>query len=88
MDLNQVTFHDDLQFIKNLADKVKKANSMLGVIHHSFQYIDNEMLIYISTMLRSTRGVCVKCVVTIQSPRHKADRSPEKSNKTVKRPLE
>ena len=36
----------DLQFTKHLADKVKKANSMLGLIHCSFQYIDNEMLIH------------------------------------------
>ena len=51
MDLNQVTlekdqgitFQDNLQFTKHLADKVKKANSMLGLIHRSFQYIDNEM---------------------------------------------
>ena len=55
MDLNQVnsekdlgiTFQDDLQFTKHLADKFKKANSMLGLIHHSFQYIDNEMLIHL-----------------------------------------
>ena len=40
MDLNQVTpekdlgitFQDDFQFTKHLADKVKKANSMLGLI--------------------------------------------------------
>ena len=37
----------------------------------------------------SARGVCFKCVVTIQAPWHKADRrSPEKSNKTVKRTSE
>ena len=54
MDINQVTsenlgsiFQDDLQFTKHLADKVKKANSMLGLIHSSFQYIDNEMLIHL-----------------------------------------
>ena len=43
MDLNQVTsekylgitFQDDLQFTKHLADKVKKANSMLSLIHCS-----------------------------------------------------
>ena len=55
MDLNQVTsekdlgitFQDNLQFTKHLAYKVKKANSMLGLIHRSFQYIDNEMLIHL-----------------------------------------
>ena len=55
MDLNQVTsekdlgitFQDKLQFTKHLVDKVKKANSMLGLIHHSFQHIDNEMLIHL-----------------------------------------
>ena len=52
MDLNQVTSEKDLgitfqDFTKHLADKVKKANSMLGLIHHSFQYIDNEMLIHL-----------------------------------------
>ena len=55
MDLNQVTlekdlgitFQDNLQFTKHLADKVKKANSMLGLIHRSFQYIDNEMPIHL-----------------------------------------
>ena len=54
MDLNQVTsekdlgitFQDDLQFTKYLADKVKKANSMLGLIHCSFKYID-EILIHL-----------------------------------------
>ena len=52
-----ITFQDDLQFTKHLADKIKKPNSMLGLIHRSFQYIDNEMLIllyiYISTRLSS-----------------------------------
>ena len=51
MDLNQVTsekdlcitFQDDLQITKHLADKVKKASSMLGLIHRSFQYIGNNM---------------------------------------------
>ena len=55
MDLNQVTsekdlgitFQDDLQFTKHLSDKVKKANSILGLIHRSFQHIDNEMLIHL-----------------------------------------
>ena len=54
MDLNQVTseknlgitFQDDLQFTEHLADKVKKANSMLGLIYRSFQYID-EMLVHL-----------------------------------------
>ena len=40
-----------------LADKIKKPNSMLGLIHRSFQYIDSEMLIllylYSSTRLSS-----------------------------------
>ena len=53
MDLNQVTsekdlgitFHDDLQFTKHLADKVKMANSMLGLIHRSFQY--NQMIVHL-----------------------------------------
>ena len=40
-----------------MADKIKKPNSMLGLIHCSFQYIDNEILIllylYISTKLSS-----------------------------------
>ena len=60
MDLNQVTsekdlgitFQDDLQFTKHLSDKVKKANSILGLIHRSFQHIDNEMFIH-STRLSS-----------------------------------
>ena len=55
MDLNQVTsekdlgitFQDDLQFTKHLADKVKKANSILSLNHRSFQHIDNEMLIHL-----------------------------------------
>ena len=59
MDLNQVTsekdlgitFQDDLQFTKHLADKVKKANSMLGLIHSSFQYIDNKMLVHLHKAL-------------------------------------
>ena len=54
-DLNQVTsekdlgitFQDNLQFTKHLADKVKKTNSMLGLIHRSFQFIHNEMLIHL-----------------------------------------
>ena len=54
MDLNQVTsekdlgitFQDDLQFTKHLADKVK-ANSILGLINRSFQPIDNEMLLHL-----------------------------------------
>ena len=52
-----ITFQDDLQFTKHLVPKIKKPNSMLGLIHRSFQYIDNEMLIllylYISTRLSS-----------------------------------
>ena len=55
MDLNQVTsekdlgitFQDDLQFTNHLADKVKKVNSILCIIHRSFQYIDNNMLIHL-----------------------------------------
>ena len=55
MDLNQVTsekelgitFQDDLQFTKHLVDEVKMANSILGLIHRSFQHIDNEMLIHL-----------------------------------------
>ena len=55
MDLNQVTsekdlgitVQDDLQFTKHLADKVKKANSMLGLINRSFQHIENKMLIHL-----------------------------------------
>ena len=55
MDLNQVTsekdlgitFQDDLQFTKHLSDKVKKANSILGLIHRSFQHIDNEMFMHL-----------------------------------------
>ena len=37
----------------HLADKINKPNSMLGLMHCSFQYIDNKMLIllYISTKL-------------------------------------
>ena len=46
MDLNQVTSEKDLG-ITFQADKVKKANSMLGLIHRSFQYIDNEMPIHL-----------------------------------------
>ena len=42
-----ITFQDDLQFTKHLADKVNKANSMLGLIHRSFQYMGNDMLIHI-----------------------------------------
>ena len=55
MDLNQVhskkdlgiTFQDDLQFTKHLADNVKKSNSILGLIHRSFQHIDKEMRIHL-----------------------------------------
>ena len=55
IDLNQVTserdlgitFQDDLQFTNHLADKVKKVNSMLCIIHRSFQYIDNNMFIHL-----------------------------------------
>ena len=55
MDLNQVTaerdlgitFQDDLQFTNHMADKGKKVNSMLCIIHPSFQYIDNNMLIHL-----------------------------------------
>ena len=36
-----ITFQDDLQFTKHLAD------SMLGLIHCSFQHKDNEMLIHL-----------------------------------------
>ena len=73
MDLNQVTsekglgitFQDDLQFTKHLADKVKKANSMLGIIHSTFQYIDNEMLIHLYKAL-----ICphVEYVSSVWSP--------------------
>ena len=71
-----ITFQDDLQITKHLADKIKKPNSMLSLIHRSFQYIDNEMRIllylYISTRLVRIRAhveyaVWVKCVVTIQA---------------------
>ena len=41
------TFQDDLKFTKHLTDKVKKANSILGLIHHGFQHIDNEMHIHL-----------------------------------------
>ena len=44
------TCKDDLQFTKHLADKVKKANSMSGLIHRSFQYMTT-ICIYISTRL-------------------------------------
>ena len=55
MDLNQVTSEKDLgitcqgdlHFTKHLADKVNKANSILGLIHRSFQHINNEMLIHL-----------------------------------------
>ena len=55
MDLNQVTserdlgitFQDDLQFTNHMADKGKKVNSVLCIIHSSFQYIDNNMLIHL-----------------------------------------
>ena len=55
MDLNQVTsekdlgitLQDGLQFTKHLADKVKKANSILCLIHRRFQYIDIDMLIHL-----------------------------------------
>ena len=60
-----ITFQCNLLFTKHLADKIKKANSMLGLIHRSFQYKDNEVLIlvYISTRLLSVhmwsmRQVC------------------------------
>ena len=42
-----ISFQDDLHFAKHLADKVKKANSMLCLIHRSVQYIDNEMLVHL-----------------------------------------
>ena len=48
MDLNQITsekdlcirFQDDLHFTKHLAERVKRANSMIGLIYRSFQYIE------------------------------------------------
>ena len=67
-----ITFQDDLQFTKHLADKIKKPNSMLGLIHCSFQYIDNEMLILLHLYKALVRphveyAVWVKWVVTIQA---------------------
>ena len=43
----RITFQDDLQITKQLADKVNKAISMLGLIHRSFQYIDTNMRIHL-----------------------------------------
>ena len=75
MDLNQVTsekdlgitFQDDLQITKHLADKVKKANSMLGLIHRSFQYIDNNMLIHLYRALVCPH-VSVEYALSVWSP--------------------
>ena len=44
-------YQDDPQFTKHLTDKVEKANSMFCLIHRSFQYIDNEMLIHLYKVL-------------------------------------
>ena len=67
-----ITFQDDLQFTKHLADKVKKANSMIDLIHRRFHYIDNEMLIllylYISTRLSSIHTWSMPYASSIWSP--------------------
>ena len=70
MDLNQVTsekdmgitFQNDLQFTKHLADKVKKANSILGLIYRSFHHIDNEMLIHLYKALVRLHVEYASCV--------------------------
>ena len=68
-----ITFQDDVQFTKHLADKIKKpTNFMLGLIHRSFQYINNEMRIllylYISTRLSSVHMWSMPYGSSVSSP--------------------
>ena len=92
-----ITFQDDLQFTKHLADKIKKPNSMLGLINSSFQYIDNEMLIllylYISTKLSSVHMWSMPYGSSVWSPFKLCDIKliegvQRRATRTVKRPSE
>ena len=67
---------------QTLGGQNQEANSMLSLIHCSFQYIDNEMLIllYISTKLSSVHMWSMPYGSSVWSP------FKLKSNKTVKRP--
>ena len=45
-----VTIDENLSFEKHMTDKINKANSVLGAIRQSFQYLDNKFfkLLYTS----------------------------------------
>ena len=45
-----VTIHEKLKFTEHINNKVNKANSMMGVIRHSFRHLDCQMFskLYVS----------------------------------------
>ena len=84
LDLNQVTSEKDLGGQSQEGELHARSYSSQFPIHRQ-----RDAYTSLQGSRPSTRGVCVKCMVTIQALWHKADRrSPEKSNKTVKRPSE
>ena len=44
-----ILFQDDLKFNKHISTKVQKANSMLGLIIRSFDYLDKNSYIQIKS---------------------------------------
>ena len=94
MDLNQVTSEKDYFPGRPPVYQTLGGQSQKGELHarsYSSQFPTHRQRDAYTSLQGSrpsSRGVCFKCVVTSQAPWHKADRSPEKSNKTVKRPSE
>ncbi len=57
-----VTFQDDLQFSQHIADKVKKANSMLGLVRRSFKFMNIEMFMTLYKSLIRPQLEYASCV--------------------------
>ena len=63
----EVIIQSDMQFNMNNAEKVKKANSFLGLIKKSFTCIEEDMFKCIYTaLIRLHLGVCHLCMLTSQ----------------------
>ena len=65
-----IIFQDDLKFNKHISTKVQKANSMLGLIIRSFDYLDKNSYIRLYKAMIPPIGVRKYCLASLFVQRH------------------
>ena len=62
-----VTFDSSLKFEAHMSDKINKANSTLGIIRRTFEYLDDKCF---STVFKSLYRVCKPGMESIFNETH------------------